>query len=247
MLPWAKVHIDFIGPWNLKGQGQQTSHHLNALTCNEAVTNLIELCRLHSPKTADNARILFENHYLSRYPRPLRIVHDKGPEFLGQDFQFALTYAGIKSVRISPNTTTANAVIEASHKTIGQVTRTPITLKPPTCPTAADALVDEALATAMHVLRSTPNRSLGYYSPGAIVFNRDMFLDIPLKADLLTLTLHRQAQIDNRLLRANAKRIPHEYKINELVYIKVPDRQKLDLVRTGPYPILQSHQQHSDG
>jgi hypothetical protein len=146
-----------------------------------------------------------------------------------------------KQQQLSPHTPTANAVIEASHRTIGQVIRTLVNLKPPNDSAAADALVDEALSTAMHVLRSTPNKSLGNYSPGALVFNRDMFLNIPLQADLLTLTRHRQAQIHNRLLRANAKRIPHEYKVNDSVYIQVPDRNKLDLVRLGPFPILQVH------
>jgi hypothetical protein len=75
-------------------------------------------------------------------------------------------------------------------------------------------------------------------SAGAIVVRSES--DIPLKADLLTLTRRRQAQIDNRLLRANAKHIPHEYKVNDSIYIQVPDRNKLDL-RLGPFPILQVH------
>jgi hypothetical protein len=66
----------------------------------------------------------FDKNYLARYTRPLHIVHDNGPEFLGHDFHCSLNYAGIKTKRISPNPTTVSAVIEASHKTIGQVTRT---------------------------------------------------------------------------------------------------------------------------
>jgi hypothetical protein len=207
ILPWHEVHVDFIGPWKVKVNKQSMLY--NALTCIEPVTNLIEIVRLRGPKTAENARFHFENNYLCRYPRPLGIVHDNGPEFIGHDFQFALEHAGIKSINISPHTPTANAVIESSHKAIGQVIRTLLHLKPPTSSAAADALIDEALATAMYVLRSTPNQSLGNYSPGALVFNRDMLLDIPLRADLVALTRHRQAQIDNRLLRVNAKRISH--------------------------------------
>jgi hypothetical protein len=50
----------------------------------------------------------------------------------------------------------------------------------------AEALVDYALATALHALQSTVHRTLGT-SPGALVLHRDMFLDIPYVADLLLL------------------------------------------------------------
>ena len=34
----------------------------------------------------------------------------------------------------------------------------------------------------------------------------------------------------------------HEYKINDYVFVNVPDRDsKLDLVRKGPFPIIQAH------
>jgi hypothetical protein len=45
-------------------------------------------------------------------------------------------------------------------------------------------------------------------------------LEIPLKVDLLTISRNRQIQIDNRLLRSNARRVPHEYKVGDKVYIK---------------------------
>ena len=213
-----------------------------ALTCIDPVTNLVEISRFPGPETSDTARALFENHWLARYPRPLRIVHDNGPEFTGHDFQFPLDYAGITPVRITPYMPTANAVIESVHRTIGQVIRTLIHLKPPQNAADADSVVDEAIATAMHACRCAPNTSLGNFSPGALVFQRDMFLDLPLVTDLLTLTQHRQALIDRRLLRANARRIRHEYKVNDLVYLRIhaPD-SKLSLVRTGPFPILQVH------
>jgi len=214
----------------------------DALTCIDPVTNLIEIVRLKGPKTANNARILFENHWLSRYPRPTRVVHDNGPEFIGHDFQFPLDYAGIKSIHISPHTPTANSIIEATHKIIGQIIRTLINLKPPNTKHEAELLVDEALATAMHALRCNPVSTLGNYSPGALVFNRDMLLNIPLVADIVTLTKNRQALIDKRLLRANRSRTKHEFKVNQFVWKDIENRDgKLDLIREGPYPILQVH------
>ena len=119
VLPWFEVHIDFIGPWNIEVNKHKM--RFDALTCIDPVTNLIKIVRLQGPKIADNACRLFENHWLSRYPRPTKVIHDHGPEFEGHDFQFSLDYAGIKAVNISPNTPTANSIIKATHKLIGQV------------------------------------------------------------------------------------------------------------------------------
>ena len=186
LLPWSEVHIDFIGPWSI--EFGKLKLVFNALTCIDPVTNLIEISRLHGKKTAKNALRLFENNWLARYPRPAKIVHDHGPEFHGHDFQFPIEYAGIKCKNISPNTPTANSIIEASHKIIGQIIRTLLALKPPKTKTDADNIIDEALATAMHALRCNPVSTLGNYSPGALVFNRDMLLNLPLVTDIITLT-----------------------------------------------------------
>ena len=114
-------------------------------------------------------------------------VHDHGLEFNGRNFQFQLDNAKMKPIMISPNTPTANSIIEASHKTIGQIIRTIINLKPPTNKTTTKQLIDDAIGTAMHALRCNPVSTLGIFSPGALVFNRDMFLNIPLVANILTL------------------------------------------------------------
>ena len=94
---------------------------LDALTCIDPVTNLIEIVRLKGPKTAENAKILFKNHWSSRCPQPQRTVHDHGPEFQGHSFQFPLNHAGIKSVNTTAHTPTANAIIKATQKVTGQV------------------------------------------------------------------------------------------------------------------------------
>lgn len=240
IIPWSEVHIDFIGPWNVEVNKQKFC--FDALTCIDPVTNLIEIIRLRGPKTAENARRLFENHWLARYPRPTKVVHDHGPEFQGHDFQFSLDYHGLTPSNISPHTPTANSIIEATHKTIGQVFRTLIHMYPPNSQQDAENLIDDAIATAMHALRCNPVSTLGNFSPGALVFQRDMLLNIPLIADIITLTQNRQALIDNRLIRANRRRTRHEYRVNDQVFVYFPDRKhKLDLVREGPFPILQVH------
>ena len=97
------------------------------------------------------------------------------------------------------------------------------------------------MATAMHALRCTPNTSLGNFSPGSLVFQRDMFLDLPLITDIVQLTCHRHAQIDQRLLRINARRVSHDYAVGDKVYYRNFDRDKLEAVRFGPFEILRVH------
>ena len=206
------------------------------------MTNLLEISR-QANKTSAEAAALFENTWLSRYPRPLRCVHDNGPEFQGHDFQYLLMNAGIASRPTSPHTPTANGVIESVHRTIGQVVRTLVRLRPPTTPADANRLVDSALATSMHATRCASHGSLSNISPGALVFRQDMFLDIPFIADIITLHDARQAQIDSRLLRANSKRSHYDYKLDDLVYVARARRpgDKAHLMYDGPFPIIRVH------
>ena len=152
------------------------------------MTNLIEILCFHGPLTAEKMKCLFENHWLAHYPHLEKIVHDNGPKFLSHDFQFLLDYAGIKPTNISSHTPTSNSTIEASHKIIGQVLRTLLLLHNPTDPVQADYILDEAIASAMQALRCIPNTSLGNYSPGMLVFQHDMFLNLLLITDIITLT-----------------------------------------------------------
>ena len=67
------------------------------------------------------------------------------------------------------------------HQTVANTLRTRLQNVPLTL---ADAftVIDDALAQAMHANRIAIHRTLEY-SPGAIVFRRDMILDIPLIVD----------------------------------------------------------------
>ena len=93
----------------------------------------------------------------------------------------------------------------------------------------------------MHACRCACTSALEYNSPGAIAFGRDMFLDIPLIADLLAVRYNRQLLVDQRLLAANAKRIKHDHVVGDEVwkceYIGLSDKLKPTV--SGPYPILQ--------
>ena len=110
---------DCIGPWNVELLGGR-DYTIRALTTIDIMTNLLEIEPLITQTSAECAQA-FENSWLSRYLRPMRVVHDQGSEFMGTPFQDILCRAGIKSVPTTSRNPQGNSVIEAVHKSVGQV------------------------------------------------------------------------------------------------------------------------------
>ena len=92
----------------------------------------------------------------------------------------------------------------------------------------------------MHVMRVGIHTTLGS-SPGNLVFNRDMFLNIPLIADWHAITLRREHLINENLIRENQKRRRYDYLPQQRILKKRWKPRKLDERTTGPYRVLQTH------
>ena len=75
--------------------------------------------------------------------------------------------------------------------------------------------------------------------PGSIDFNRDMFIDVPLIADLVMIQNRRHALVDENLRHQNKKRREHTYAIGQLINMKTYDRTKMEERLHHPYSILQ--------
>jgi len=239
-IPWQEIHVDTIGPWSMRINGQNVKYI--ALTVIDPVTNLLEISPMHS-KTAAVAKRALEQCWLCRYPRPSICVHDNGSEFIGHDFQFFLTQAGIKSRPVAAHNPQSNGIIERVHSTIGLIFRSMIALKPPTTQQQATHLMEDSIAQAILASRCVSHGSLNNFSPGAITFHRDMLLDLPLVADILTLQQLRQGAIDSRLLKANQKRKPRDWRVGEQVLLANAIRpgDRLRPTYTGPYTIIRVH------
>ena len=235
--PWEEVAIDLIGPWNVKVNGKLVE--FNALTCIDTASNLVELIRIDN-KTAQHIRNKFEQSWLSRYPRPMRCVHDKGGEFIGSEFQWLLNLFNIKDVQSTSKNPQSNSICERMHQTVGNVLRTLLYTNPPRNMTQARDIIDQALATAMHAMRTTIATTLGS-TPGALAFSRDMFLNIPLIADWQAIAKHREHHVNENLRRANRKRRQYDYATGQKVLKKVHDPTKLGVRTSGPYTIERVH------
>mmetsp|Transcript_1731 Transcript_1731/g.3813 ORF Transcript_1731/g.3813 Transcript_1731/m.3813 type:complete len:465 (+) Transcript_1731:801-2195(+) len=121
LVPWFSVAVDLIGPWKIMVNGIEIE--FNALTCIDPVTNLTELARIEN-KTSAHVSNVFENLWLSRYPKPFKCIHDQGGEFIGQDFQLKLQQWGIHDASATSKNPTANAICERMHQTVGNILRT---------------------------------------------------------------------------------------------------------------------------
>jgi hypothetical protein len=77
-VPWEQVHLDLIGPWNIKVKGHKKPVQFIALMCINPVLNLLEVGTVKD-KTSEQVTKTFEHLWLSRYPRPRTCVHDCGP------------------------------------------------------------------------------------------------------------------------------------------------------------------------
>ena len=229
--------MDLIGPWAV--QLCDKWYEFNALTSIDTVTNLVELIRVDR-KTSAHIKSKWEQSWLARYPWPKRCVHDNGMEFNGHEFQELLTLCSIKDVPTTSRNPQANAICERMHQTVGNVLRTLLYSNPPRTVANAADLVDQALGTAMHAMRSNIHGTLKG-APGALVFGRDMFLDVPLIADWQAIQNHRRTIVNERLRKANMGRRTYDYVPGQKVLKKRHKPDKLGRRKEGPYKVTQVH------
>ena len=237
MIPFEECAVDLIGPWIV--QVREKPYEFDALTVIDTVTSLVELIRIND-KSSETVARAYAQCWLSRYPWPQRCIHDPGGEFTGVEFQTLLQSCHIKDVSTSAKNPQANAICERMHQTVGNVLRTLLHGEPPRNINNAKEYVDEALSIAMHAIRATMHLTLGS-SPGALAFNRDMFLNIPLIANWQAITLKREHLINENLIKENHKRRRFGYIPNQQILKKKWKPRKLGERTTGPYTILQTH------
>jgi hypothetical protein len=88
--PWFIVAIDTIGPWEIPLPRANDVCKFHALTMIDTVTILTEIVRVPNT-TSQAAAQAFEISWLFKYPRPVRLIHDQGTEFMGGAFQALLS------------------------------------------------------------------------------------------------------------------------------------------------------------
>ena len=102
------------------------------------------------------------------------------------------------------------------HQSVGNILRTMLHGNPPENMTKGNKLMDDALSTAQHAMRTSVHITFGR-SPGALVFSRDMFLNVPLLADWHTLTQKKEHLVNYQLMRQNAQYRTYDYNRSESI------------------------------
>ncbi|CAJ1946505.1 unnamed protein product [Cylindrotheca closterium] len=127
-------------------------------------------------------------------------IHDQGGKFIGHNFQLKLQQWGIHDASATSKNPTANAICERMHQTVGNILQTRFnnTNMAPNIQTANQA-VDDAVAACNHAMRCAVSQSLKNNTPGEVVFARDMLLNIPVTANLLSIQEKRQLMVSKNL------------------------------------------------
>ena len=118
---------------------------------------------------------------------------------MGADFQCILFLNGIKDVATTKKNPQANVVYGCMHQTsITNILCPLLHTHFPQMAQEANDVMDTALATASYASCASLHHTLNI-SPGALVFHRDMLLNIPLLADLALIRNNHQILIDENL------------------------------------------------
>ena len=130
--------------------------------------------------------MIFENNWLAQYPQPSYCIQDNSGEFTGAAFLHILRVNGIKGITTKVKNPQADAICERLHQSISNTLRNMLHMYPPNTIDQTNDIMDTCFATAAYASKVAIHCSLNM-SPGALVFQRDMILNIPLITDLLHL------------------------------------------------------------
>jgi Integrase core domain. len=184
-------------------------------------------------KTSARISLLFNNYWLSRYPRPVEVVYDNGSEFK-KDFQPLIEDFDIKPKCTTVENPQANAPVERVHQVIHNMIRTK---------DLSNHVFDyidpwgEILSSIAWAIRALYHSTLGA-TPAQLVFGRDMIFNIKTIEDWRTITARKQKQVIKDNLQENNGRIDHQYSVGDKVYLQPTGIQrKLEMQKNGPYCI----------
>ena len=255
LVPWETVHTDLIGPYSLTtkqyqpdGSIQEVELHLTCMTMIDPATGWFEVVEVpnfivedvknkRTIETIDksSARIsrLFDQTWLSRYPRPRKVIFDNGSEFK-KDFVPLLKDWSIKPKATTIKNPQSNSPIERVHQVIRHMLLTK-NLK--------EKIFDyldpfgSILASVAWAIRASYNSTTDA-TPAQLVFGRDMMFNLTTLVNWKELSIRKQALVDKANLRENKSRVDYDYKTGDLVYItKDGIMRKLDVPKLGPFPI----------
>ena len=144
---------------------------------------------------------------------------------------------GIKKRGISPRNPQANSILERIHQVIGNMIKTFKIYD-------REDLEEQdpwsgILSAIMFGVRATYHTTLDA-TPTQLVFGRDAILPIRYQPDWELIQNNKRKRIELNNMRENKSRIPHEYKVGDMILVSRNKRSKHgEREKNGPYPIVQ--------
>ena len=144
---------------------------------------------------------------------------------------------GIKKRGISPRNPQANSILERIHQVIGNMIKTFKIYD-------REDLEEQdpwsgILSAIMFGVRATYHTTLDA-TPTQLVFGRDSILPIKYQPDWDLIQNNKRKRIELNNMRENKSRIPHEYKVGDMILVSRNKRSKHgEREKNWPYPIVQ--------
>ncbi len=255
--PWKTVHVDLIGPYSLTakelqpdGSSIRKEFSLTCMTFIDPVTGWFEIAQVPNyiiedlksktltesvDKTSARISQIFNQTWLSRYPRPTEVVFDNGSEFK-KNFEPLLRDFSIKPKSTSIKNPQSNSPIERLH----QVLKNMFTTKDMVHQTFD--WIDpfgETLASVAWAVRASYNTATKT-TPAQLVFGRDMIFNLKSLINWKNLSVEKKKLVDKANLRENQNRIDYDYSVGQRIYIKKDGIfRKLHGPKLGPYEITE--------
>ena len=241
--PWNTVCVDLIGPYSLKanvrtsdGKLEEREITLQGMTFIDPATGWFEIAEVpDTDKTSARISRLFDQVWLSRYPRPRKVLYDNGSEFK-KNFQPLVKDFAVKATCTSIKNPQSNAILERIHQVVGSMLKTKDLVN-----IEFDELDmwNPILASIAYAIRCSHHSTLNA-TPGQLVFGRDMLLDLKFEPNYHQMWAQKQKRINYDNVRENSKRASYDYKVDGYAYI-VRDGQyrKLEGDKQGPFRITE--------
>jgi transposase InsO family protein len=194
LMPWRTVHTDLIGPYSITakqiqpgGELKEVELNLTAMTMVDPATGWVEIAEVPYYNIDDvknneqsyidksSARIsrIFDQTWLSRYPRPKEIIFDNGSEFK-MHFMTLLKDFDIKPKPTTVENPQGNSPVERIHQVVQNMIKTK----------QLDKFILDYIDPWAEILSSVAWAiRASYYStlmstPAQLVFGRDMLFNM---------------------------------------------------------------------
>jgi hypothetical protein len=240
MIPWQTVCVDLIGPHRVGKPGTKKNPNpyeteLHCMTMIDPATGWFEIVQIPE-RTADVAANLFELTWLNRYPRPQKVILDRGREFKAEFQQMLKDDYGITKRVITTRNPQANAMVERAHQTFGNMLRSQRIRDSRDLPEGKWDGIASAIGFAMRSTVHTTTRA----TPAQLVFGRDAILNVNFVADWQCIKERKQKLIVQNNNRENKKRTPYTHQVGQRVLVSEdPNRKYGTDIFSGPWTVAQ--------